>query len=85
MTVLYLEALAAIAASLSVLMASGWLVRQHTGNSGWIEKEWRWSGVHYQRTALDWLGNFDSHRDEIERILRKVYGNDTPLWMRRWR
>ena len=24
-----------------------------------VEKEWRWSGTHYQRTALDWLGNFD--------------------------
>jgi cyclopropane fatty-acyl-phospholipid synthase-like methyltransferase len=20
-----------------------------------LEKEWRWSGTHYQRTALDWL------------------------------
>src|ERR1700737_752097 len=50
-----------------------------------VEKEWRWSGTHYQRTALDWLGRFDSHRDEIEALLRKAYGNDTPLWMRRWR
>jgi hypothetical protein len=23
-----------------------------------VEKEWRWSGVHYQRTAIDWLSNF---------------------------
>ena len=29
--------------------------------------------------------NFDSHRDEIERVLRKVYGGETALWMRRWR
>jgi cyclopropane-fatty-acyl-phospholipid synthase len=50
-----------------------------------IEKEWRWSGTHYQRTALDWLRNFDSHRDEIEGILRKLYGAGTPLRMRRWR
>jgi cyclopropane-fatty-acyl-phospholipid synthase len=41
--------------------------------------------VHYQRTALDWLANFDAHRSEIETILRKVYGNDTNLRMRRWR
>jgi hypothetical protein len=39
-----------------------------------FQKEWRWSGTHYQRTALEWLGGFDSHRDEIENILRKVYG-----------
>src|SRR5256885_726204 len=50
-----------------------------------VEKEWRWSGVHYQRTAQDWLDNFDSHRAEIERVLRKVHGGETALWMRRWR
>jgi len=50
-----------------------------------IEKEWRWSGTHYQRTAQDWLVNFDAHRDEVEGILREVYGDDTALWMRRWR
>lgn len=50
-----------------------------------VEKEWRWSGVHYQRTALDWLENFDGHREEIEKILKPVYGADTALWMRRWR
>jgi len=36
-------------------------------------------------TALDWPGNFDSRRNEIEGILREVYGEDTGLWMRRWR
>ncbi|MBX9710479.1 MAG: cyclopropane-fatty-acyl-phospholipid synthase family protein [Xanthobacteraceae bacterium] len=50
-----------------------------------VEREWRWSGVHYQRTALDWLENFDSHREEIEKVLTPVYGHDTSLWMRRWR
>ena len=66
------------------VMPSHHLVRQYADLFE-IEKEWRWSGTHYQRTALQWLGNFDSHRDEIERILRNVYGNDTALWMRRWR
>jgi cyclopropane-fatty-acyl-phospholipid synthase len=60
------------------VMPSHHLIRQ-------VEKEWRWSGTHYQRTALDWLANFDASRDEIEGILREVYGNDTSLWMRRWR
>ena len=50
-----------------------------------VEKAWRWSGHHYQRTALDWLGRFDRNRDAIEGILRPVYGNETELWMRRWR
>jgi cyclopropane-fatty-acyl-phospholipid synthase len=50
-----------------------------------VEKEWRWSGTHYQRTALDWLANFDTHRDQIEAMLRKTYRADANLWMRRWR
>ncbi|WP_291862161.1 cyclopropane-fatty-acyl-phospholipid synthase family protein [Bradyrhizobium sp.] len=66
------------------VMPSHHLIRQYADLFE-VEKEWRWSGTHYQRTALDWLDNFDSHRDEIEAILRGVYGNDTPLWMRRWR
>jgi cyclopropane-fatty-acyl-phospholipid synthase len=66
------------------MMPSHHLIRQYSDLVE-IEKEWRWSGVHYQRTAQDWLANFDSHRDQIEAILRKVYGNETNLWMRRWR
>jgi cyclopropane-fatty-acyl-phospholipid synthase len=66
------------------VMPSHSLIRQYADLFE-IEKEWRWSGVHYQRTALDWLANFDAHRDEIEAILRFTYGGDTGLWMRRWR
>jgi steroid 5-alpha reductase family enzyme len=40
MTVLYLEALAAIAVSLSILMAIAWAVQQRTGNSGWVDTIW---------------------------------------------
>jgi cyclopropane-fatty-acyl-phospholipid synthase len=66
------------------VMPSHHLIRQYQDLFE-VEKEWRWSGAHYQRTAQDWLGNFDSRRDEIECILRGVYGTDTNLWMRRWR
>jgi cyclopropane-fatty-acyl-phospholipid synthase len=66
------------------VMPSHHLIRQYAGIFE-VEKEWRWSGAHYQRTAHDWLANFDAHRDEIERVLHDVYGNDTALWMRRWR
>ena len=34
---LYLEALAAIAVSLSILMAFAWVVQQQSGNSGWVD------------------------------------------------
>ncbi len=40
MTVLYLEALAGIAVSLSILMAMAWMVQQRTGNSGWVDTIW---------------------------------------------
>jgi cyclopropane-fatty-acyl-phospholipid synthase len=66
------------------MMPSHHLIRQYVDLFD-VEKEWRWSGTHYQRTALDWLGNFDAQREEIEGIFRSVYGNDTALWMRRWR
>ena len=66
------------------VMPSHHLIRQYADLFE-VEKEWRWCGTHYQRTAQDWLANFDAHRDEIEGILRDVYGSDTVLWMRRWR
>ena len=66
------------------VMPSHHLIRQYA-DLFTVEKEWRWSGVHYQRTAMDWLANFDRNREEIEVILEPVYGNETALWMRRWR
>lgn len=50
-----------------------------------VEKEWRWSGTHYRRTALDWLANMDRADSAVTEILRKVYGKDADLWKRRWR
>jgi cyclopropane-fatty-acyl-phospholipid synthase len=50
-----------------------------------VEAEWRWSGEHYRRTAMDWLANFDRHAGEIDGILRGVYGADVAMWKRRWR
>jgi cyclopropane-fatty-acyl-phospholipid synthase len=50
-----------------------------------VEAEWRWSGEHYRRTALDWLRNYDRHAPAIDPILRGVYGSDVALWKRRWR
>ncbi|PPD44072.1 MAG: SAM-dependent methyltransferase [Methylocystis sp.] len=50
-----------------------------------VEEEWRWSGRHYQRTATDWLENFDANQDEIDGVLSETYGADAGLWRRRWR
>jgi steroid 5-alpha reductase family enzyme len=40
MTTLFLEALLAIALSLSILMGLAWVVQQRTGNSGWVDTIW---------------------------------------------
>lgn len=66
------------------LMPSHHLVRQFDDIFA-VEKEWCWSGAHYQRTANDWLANFDAHRDAIEASLRKVQGEQAGMSMRRWR
>lgn len=50
-----------------------------------VEAEWRWSGDHYRRTAMDWLANFDLQSEKITPILQNVYGKDAELWRRRWR
>jgi cyclopropane-fatty-acyl-phospholipid synthase len=50
-----------------------------------VEQEWRWSGAHYRRTALDWLAAFDRNIDRIQPIFRLVFGTNASLWQRRWR
>jgi cyclopropane-fatty-acyl-phospholipid synthase len=50
-----------------------------------VEEEWRWSGTHYRRTALQWLELFDANRTQIDPILARVYGAEAQLWRRRWR
>jgi cyclopropane-fatty-acyl-phospholipid synthase len=50
-----------------------------------VEDAWRWSGAHYQKTALHWLVNFDANQAAIMPILRDVYGAQAKVWKRRWR
>lgn len=66
------------------VMPSHRLIRQYADLFE-VEQEWRWNGIHYQRTADDWLRNFDAASGDIERVLVPVYGAETKLWMRRWR
>lgn len=67
------------------LMPNHSLVRECATNFA-VEDEWRWSGLEYKRTALQWLENFDANRARIEGILADVYGvANVALWGRRWR
>lgn len=50
-----------------------------------VQADWRWSGVHYARTAEAWLANYDRNGELIRPILAQTYGGDAILWGRRWR
>lgn len=50
-----------------------------------IESQWIVSGLHYARTARDWLRRMDQQRTEIIPILRATYGKEAKLWWERWR
>ena len=51
-----------------------------------IRDHYRVSGVHYQRTAEDWLQNLDRNRGPALRIFEKAYGErDALMWLVRWR
>lgn len=49
------------------------------------EQDWWWNGKNYEKTALDWLANFDANKDAIRKILVDVYGADARVWENRWR
>jgi cyclopropane-fatty-acyl-phospholipid synthase len=66
------------------IMPSHGLIRQFPGCFQ-VEQEWRWNGRHYQRTAQDWLVNFDANRPAIDPILAEAYGPAASVWRRRWR
>ena len=51
-----------------------------------IEKTWRISGVHYEKTSLAWLKKMDKNKKKIMKIFSETYGkNNANLWFQRWR
>lgn len=50
-----------------------------------LEESWFWNGGHYERTAEDWLLNFDRNSEAILMLFRSTYGDDARVWHRRWR
>ena len=50
-----------------------------------LKKEWAVNGVHYARTLRAWLDRLDAKKQEVLALFRDVYGQDAPLWLRRWR
>jgi len=51
-----------------------------------IQRHWRVSGTHYQRTSEAWLQNMDANESTIRPLLEKTYGADQAAkWRAYWR
>ena len=51
-----------------------------------VTRSWRWSGLHYQRTADAWLAKLDGCDGLARRILGSVHGEaNARRWLQRWR
>jgi cyclopropane-fatty-acyl-phospholipid synthase len=51
-----------------------------------IQKHWRVSGTHYQKTSEAWLSNMNAAKTEVMEIMKKVYGEkDAVKWWVYWR
>ena len=51
-----------------------------------IEKDWRVSGTHYEKTSLAWLQKMDKNKAEVLELFKKTYGeSDAKSWFQRWR
>lgn len=58
----------------------------HFQNQMLLERQWRLSGRHYQRSANAWLANHDRRSKEVLEVLADTYGADAAsLWHQRWR
>ena len=51
-----------------------------------IEKDWRVSGTHYEKTSLAWLRKMDTNKIEVLELFKTTYGEkDASEWFQRWR
>ena len=51
-----------------------------------IEKDWRVSGTHYEKTSLAWLRKMDTNKIEVLELFKTTYGEkDASTWFQRWR
>jgi cyclopropane-fatty-acyl-phospholipid synthase len=67
------------------LMPSDDLLYQFKGDLE-VERQWTFSGEHYERTSEAWLRNLDANRDEVVGLFKSTYGESAAeLWFHRWR
>ncbi len=51
-----------------------------------VDKTWRMSGTHYEKTSRAWLKKMDNNKKEVLEIFSKTYSEkNAALWFQRWR
>ena len=51
-----------------------------------IERQWRWDGRHYEKTANAWLAQMDMRKEKLWPLFESTYGKDfAATWWQRWR
>lgn len=51
-----------------------------------LERDWWWSGRHYQLTAEAWLAQMDAEQEKVLQVLSRTHGRvEARRWYRRWR
>ena len=51
-----------------------------------IEKDWKLSGIHYQKTLDAWLRKMETEKQRVLEIFEETYGSDHAIiWFHRWR
>jgi cyclopropane-fatty-acyl-phospholipid synthase len=51
-----------------------------------LERQWKWNGRHYEKTANAWLERLDRQAPEVRALFEGVYGADqAQKWVQRWR
>jgi cyclopropane-fatty-acyl-phospholipid synthase len=51
-----------------------------------VERQWRVSGLHYEKTSRSWLANLDARADAVLRALQTTAGEGGgPIALQRWR
>ena len=51
-----------------------------------VTQQWRWNGVHYQRTCAAWRELMEIRKPDVLQLLGQVYGRkDANRWFNRWK